>query len=347
MKKYLILFAITTTSLVVNAQNKSDKESYLTRTFPSETISSVVSKTSGGNISVTAVNPSESRVEVFIWQNGHRNNVLSNDELKTKVNNDYDLDISVNNGKLTATSTPKNRIINRKRTLNFSFKIYVPENVSTKLETSGGNIVLTRLSGDQYLTTSGGNLDLNCLSGKIKGRTSGGNISLQNCKNDLDLTTSGGDIDAQNSTGNITVTTSGGSIKLDNLSGNIKAQTSGGNVEGASIDGEMNASTSGGNISLLELSCSLTASTSSGDIDVSVKSLGKYLSIHNSSGQVHLSIPKNGAMNLDMNADKISVSQIANFSGTMTNEKIRGTMNGGGTLVTVDAGRGKIHLLFD
>lgn len=347
MKKYLILLAIIVTSFAVNAQNKSDKEPYLTRTFPSETITSVVSKTSGGNITVTAVNPSESRVEVFVWQNGRRNDALSNDELKTKIANDYDLDISVNNGKLTATASPKNRITNWKRTLSFSFRIYVSENVSTKLETSGGNIVLTGLSGDQDFTTSGGNLDLNGLSGKVKGRTSGGNIYLQNCKNDLDLTTSGGNIDAQNSTGNITVTTSGGSIKLNKLSGNIKAQTSGGNVEGKTITGELVAHTSGGNVSLHELSCSVDASSSGGNVDVEIKDLGKYVKLHNSGGHINLTIPKDKGYVLNLHADKVNIPMLSNFSGKGDNKMWEGTVNGGGIPVNVDAAGGKIDLVFE
>jgi hypothetical protein len=311
MKKYIILFAITITSVALKAQNKSNKEPYLTKSFASDTINSIVSKTSGGNITVTAVNPSESRVEVFVWENGHKTNPLSNDELKTKIANDYDLDISVSNTKLTATSTPKNKMNNWKKTLSFSFKIYAPGNVSTKLETSGGNIVLTGLSGNQDFTTSGGNLDLKGLSGKVKGKTSGGNISLVNCKNDLDLATSGGNINAQNSTGNITVSTSGGSLKLDNLSGNIKAQTSGGNI------------------------------------DVKINKPGNYISISNSAGRVHLTLPKNTGLDLKLNARQISTENLENFSGSNSKEQITGTMNGGGIPVTVDAGSGKIDVVFD
>jgi len=347
MKKYIILFAITITSVALKAQNKSNKEPYLTKSFASETINSIVSKTSGGNITVTAVNPSESRVEVFVWENGHKTNPLSNDELKTKIANDYDLDISVSNTKLTATATPKNKMNNWKKTLSFSFKIYAPGNVSTKLETSGGNIVLTGLSGDQDFKTSGGNLDLNGLSGKVNGRTSGGNISLKNCKNNLDLTTSGGNINAQNSTGNITVSTSGGSLKLDNLSGNIKAQTSGGNIDGKTIAGTLSAHTSGGNVSLLALDCSLKTSTSGGNIEVKINKPGNYISISNSSGKVHLMLPRNAGLDLKLNARQISTENLENFSGSNSKEQITGTMNGGGIPVTVDAGSGKIDVVFD
>lgn len=347
MKKFLILCVIVAISLSADAQNKSGKEPYLTKSFPSETISSVVSKTSGGNITVTAVDPSESRVEVFVWQNGHRSNLLSTDELKTKIDNDYDLDISVSNDKLTATATPKNRITNWKRTLSFSFKIYTPQNVSTKLETSGGNIVLTGLSGGQEFKTSGGNLNLTSLSGNIKGKTSGGNIFLKNCKNDLDLSTSGGNILAENSEGHIHLSTSGGSIQLNDLKGNIYASTSGGNVEGETIDGELSAHTSGGNVSLQKLSCSIKASTSGGNIDVSIVQPGKYVSLNNSGGNVRLVLPKNSGVDLKLNASKISTNGIENFNGTTNKTEMNGTVNGGGIPITVDAGSGKIDVGFD
>jgi hypothetical protein len=347
MKKYLLLLVIFFTYYFVNAQDQSGKEPYLTKSFSSENISSVVSQTSGGNISVTAVAPSESRVEVYVNKNGNGMKKLSNEELKSKIAEDYDLIVSADNGKLTASAKAKPGITNWKNTLSFSFKIYVPKNVSTMLKTSGGNIQLTGISGDQEFKTSGGNLDLNSVSGDIKGKTSGGNISLQNCHNKLDLSTSGGNIYAENSDGNIHVSTSGGSIQRDNLKGNIDASTSGGNIAGETIEGELLAHTSGGNVSLQKLSCSVKASTSGGDIDVSVQRAGKYISLNNSAGKVRLTLPKNTGMDLKLNANKISSQNLQNFSGTNSTKEINGKVNGGGIPVTVDAGSGKIEVVFD
>ena len=282
MKKCLILLFAVTVYFSADAQ----KAPYLTKSFSSQNISSIVAKTSGGNISVTSVNPSESRVEVFVSKNGNWRNKLSDDELKSKIEENYDLEVSVNNGTLTAIAKSKHNITNWKNSLSFSFKIYVPQKVSTQLQTSGGNIDLNGLSGDQDFKTSGGNLSLNSLSGNIKGKTSGGNISLKNCKDELELSTSGGNIHAENSTGKIHLSTSGGSVELNDLKGNIDASTSGGNVEGETISGTLSARTSGGNVSLQKLSCSVKASTSGGNIDASILSPGKYVTLHNSSGQV-------------------------------------------------------------
>jgi DUF4097 and DUF4098 domain-containing protein YvlB len=329
----------------VNAQNNSDKEPYLTKSFAGESIKSVHAETTGGNISVAAAD-ADSKVEVYVWQNNGRKS-LSGDELKTKVNDEYDINISVNNSNLTVTAKPKHKIKDWKNSLSFSFKIYVPENADVDLVTSGGNINLKGLSGDKDFTTSGGNLNLEDVKGKTKGRTSGGNINLKNSKDDLDLSTSGGNIYAKNSSGDINITTSGGSIKMNDLNGKIKASTSGGNVEGETIEGDLSATTSGGNVSLHDLNCSLKAATSAGNIDITIKKLVNYVSINNSAGKVNLELPKSTGVDLNLSAMKISTQTLENFSGTNSNDKIKGTVNGGGVPVTVDAGSGKINVVFN
>ena len=341
--KYFILMLFANICLAVNAQN--NHEPYLTKSFAGESIKNVQAETTGGNIDVTATN-TDSKVEIYVWQNNQRKS-LSADELKTKVNDDYDINISVNNGKLTVTAKPKHKIKDWKNSLSFSFKIYVPENTDADLVTSGGNINLKGLSGDKDFTTSGGNLNLEDIKGKTKGRTSGGNISLKNSKDDLDLSTSGGNIYAKNSSGDINITTSGGSIKMSDLNGKIKASTSGGNVDGETIEGDLSATTSGGNVTLHDLNCSLKAATSAGNIDITIKKLVNYVSINNSAGKVNLEIPKSTGVDLNLSAMKISTQALENFSGTNSGDKIKGTVNGGGIPVTVDAGSGKINVVFN
>jgi DUF4097 and DUF4098 domain-containing protein YvlB len=343
--KYFILMLFANICFAVNAQNNSDREPYLTKSFTGESIKSVHAETTGGNISVTATD-ADSKVEVYVWQNNERKS-LSGDELKTKVNDEYDINISVNNSNLTVTAKPKHKIKDWKNSLSFSFKIYVPENTNADLVTSGGNINLKGLSGDKDFTTSGGNLNLEDIKGKTKGRTSGGNISLKNSKDDLDLSTSGGNIYAKNSSGDINITTSGGSIKMNDLNGKIKASTSGGNVEGETIEGDLSATTSGGNVSLHNLNCSLKAATSAGNIDITIKKLVNYVSINNSAGKVNLELPKSTGVDLNLSAMKISTQTLENFSGTNSDNEIKGTVNGGGVPVTVDAGSGKIHVVFN
>jgi hypothetical protein len=289
------------------------------------------------------VNPSEARVEVYINANNSSNDI-SQEEIKRRLEENYDLNVSFSNNKVTAIAKPKERNMNWKKGLSISFKVFAPKNITSDLATSGGSISLRKLSGSQDFTTSGGSLHVDNLSGKVKGRTSGGSIHVANSKDDIDLATSGGSIHAENCNGNLRLSTSGGSINLTGLNGNIEANTSGGSINGNNIAGELLTSTSGGSIRLNDLACSLETSTSAGSIDVSVKELGKYIKISNSGRNIALSIPGNKGVDLRLSGQRVSAPALSNFNGSMDNNEVEGKLNGGGIPVTVRAGGGKVSL---
>ncbi|MEO6455928.1 MAG: hypothetical protein ABIN97_17740 [Ginsengibacter sp.] len=344
MKKYFLITIVVLQALSLLAQNRNDKEPFMTKSLSGSSIKNVMAETSGGNISVTGV-AANARIEVYVRQN---NNIfdLSKTDIQKKIDEDYNFEISVENNKVRVVAKPKRQNMNWKKALSISFRIFVPQNIATELSTSGGNIELKNISGRQHFTTSGGNLEIDDVSGNIKGRTSGGNIHLTNSKDDIDLQTSGGNIHANNCTGDIKLETSGGSLKLNALNGKIRANTSGGNVQGEGIAGELISHTSGGNIDLADLTCSLETSTSGGNIEVSVKALGKYITINNSGGNIDLQMPGNKGVDLKLSADKIRTGTMHNFSGKSDDDEIEGTLNGGGIPVTVLASSGRINISF-
>ena len=343
MKKVLLPFLLLTAVSVVKAQ--PDKQPFSTKSLANEQVKNIEAKTQGGNISVIKVSAAEARIDVFIQANNDNyNNKLSKEEIQRRLDENYELTVSVSNNKLTAIAKPKERNMNWKRSLSISFYVYVAADVSTDLSTSGGNIKLSGLTGTQDFTTSGGNLDLDNLAGKIMGRTSGGNIHLSNLKDDVDLTTSGGNIHADNSSGKIRLATSGGSLRLKQLKGDIRATTSGGSIDGETISQTLDTHTSGGNISLRDLSCSLETSTSGGNIDVSIKEFGQYITITNSSGNIDLQMPDDKGIDLRLRGDKIKTTTLNHFSGSVEEGRIEGKLNGGGLPVKVNAGGGKISL---
>jgi DUF4097 and DUF4098 domain-containing protein YvlB len=121
------------------------------------------------------------------------------------------------------------------------------------------------------------------------------------------------------------------------------ATTSGGSVNGSGVEGELFATTSGGNVKLRNLSSSLETSTSGGNIDVSFKQMGKYVKVHNSAGNIELTLPKNAGLNLDLSG-RIDNASFANFDGSIDDKKVRGKLNGGGVPVTADANSGRIRI---
>jgi hypothetical protein len=345
MRKLFLLTLMTAFSLFAVAQNKSEKEPYMTKSLSGESVKSTEVQTSGGSISVTGVNSvAETKVEVYIYGNNGKNEI-SKDEILKRLEQ-YDLNVSVSNNKLTAIARPKERNMDWKKGLSISFKIYTLKNISTDLTTSGGSISLTNLNGDQKFTTSGGSLNIDNVGGKMDGRTSGGSINVQNSRDEIDLTTSGGSIKASNCNGKMHLTTSGGSLSLNDLKGDIKATTSGGSINGKSIGGELMTHTSGGSIHLYELACSVEASTSGGGIDVEIKELGKYVKLSNSGGGIDLQLPKNKGVDLDLSGNRIKTDQLGNFDGKIEDDNLQGKLNGGGVPVRVRSSSGRISLAF-
>ena len=345
MKKYsLLLLTFFVYQLTLLAQDKNETP-YMTKSLANESIKNIESETSGGSITVNAAAANQAKVEVFVWpSNRNKNANISKEEIQKRLDEDYELTVSVSNNKLSAIAKPKHRNMDWKRALSISFKIYVPANVSTDLSTSGGSIHLAGLTGAQKFVTSGGSLHVEKVNGKIDGRTSGGSIHVSNSNEEIDLATSGGSIDADNCTGKINLTTSGGSLKLNNLNGTIDAVTSGGSVRGQLIKGELSTHTSGGSIDLQKLSCSLETSTSGGNIDVQIAELGKYVKISNSGGSVDVELPNKG-LDLKVKGSRINTEKLGNFSGSIEEDEIDGKVNGGGIPVTIKASSGRVNLV--
>ena len=333
MKTIFNLFVAVLFSVAVQAQSR-DKDPFISKSFSNETINEVYARTSGGSISVTG-GTGQARVEVFIQGNNGR--TLSNEEIKRRLDEDYKFVLAVDNGELKVTAEPKDKFFNWKQALNISFNVYVPHNVSTDLSTSGGSIEMENLSGTQNFSTSGGSLKLNKLSGRIKGRTSGGGIDVSNTKDDIDLSTSGGGITAENCSGTLKLNTSGGQIRLEGLRGMITASTSGGPIHGSDIKGELLAHTSGGGVDLQDLSGSVEASTSGGNMDVEINELDKYVTIKNSGGNIHVKLPGDKGLNLNVRGDNIRIDNMSNFSGNKEEHKVEGKLNGGGVPVNIQS----------
>jgi DUF4097 and DUF4098 domain-containing protein YvlB len=337
----ILSFLFLISGIIAQARDH-DGVLYLNRSLSADAINQVEARTSGGGIEVTGVTPAEARIEVYVSKNGRDN--YSKEELQKMIDADYDLNISVSANKLTAIARPKKNFRSWNNSLSFSYKIYVPVACGTHLNTSGGGIALTNLSGEQHFNTSGGGLDLKGLTGKINGNTSGGGITIIDSKDDIDLETSGGGIEASRCSGQIHLNTSGGSIELNDLNGDIRASTSGGNVDAEKITGELITHTSGGNISLTSMRGSLEASTSGGNIDIQILEAGKYVKLGNSGGSVHLEIPKGKGFNLDIHGDGVRTEGLSNFSGSLEKQSINGTVNGGGIPIDIHAGSGGVTL---
>lgn len=309
------------------------KEPYLTKSLAGAGINRVEVTTSGGNITVQE--GSNERAEVYLSPNNYRSGTnYSREELQSRLNEHYELELRIDGKTLYASAKPRKNIRNWDRAVSVSFVVYVSQNVSSRLNTSGGNIGIYGLTGNQDFTTSGGNLNLERLKGTIKGRTSGGNIQAKSISDQVDLTTSGGNITVTEGKGAMHLSTSGGNVTLQGLEGKIHASTSGGNVRGETVRGDLTATTSGGSIRFTQLRCALNASTSGGNIDVAFTDLTGDIRVSNSGGGIGITVPSGKGMDIHLRGSRVKTGTLTNFSGKVEEDEVVGKVNGGGYQVS-------------
>lgn len=208
------------------------------------------------------------------------------------------------------------------------YVITVPAQFNAKLNTSGGGISVSDLTGGVNAETSGGGLEFAKLHGALDGNTSGGPIQLSDCHGDIKIETSGGGIDANGGSGSLHAGTSGGGITVKNFNGPAHVDTSGGGIELLGITGELYGSTSGG------------------PIRADLSTLSGAVRLDTSGGGITVRLPSNAAFDLDAETSGGGVSSDlpVTVKGKTERDQLKGTVNGGGTLVQLRSSGGGIHV---
>lgn len=338
-------FFLLTITLATATAALAQGTPYLTQPLKSGNYSEAILSSCGGSLTLSGEAAQAPRVEVYITSNMGKK--LSQEEIERRLNDLYEIVIETSGDVLKAEARCKSGVkLDWRQSLNISFKVFINSKVNSNLRTSGGSITMDGLNGQHQLATSGGSLRLGNLSGTVKGSTSGGTIYLSNSDGDISLRTSGGSINADNSKGTLQLNTSGGSIRLSQLNGNISVATSGGSINADNIRGDLNAKTSGGSIRIGQLRGSVDAATSGGSVNANIIELGKYVKLRTSAGGINLTMPGNSGLDLDLSGTRVNVPSLQNFSGSTSNTKVRGTIQGGGIPVSATSGGGSVNLNF-
>ena len=175
----------------------------------------------------------------------------------------------------------------RPRRFSGEFTISVPREMGwMKLETEGGNVDATGISGRVEAQSGGGSMHLDDIGGGANAETGGGSIDIGTVSGDLGLHTGGGSIEVRHANGKIvaetgggsieiqsgaqgaTIETGGGSIHVRQCNGKVKASTGGGSIDLGDIDGPANIDTGGGSIHVTSAKGHVQASTGGGGIEL-------------------------------------------------------------------------------
>jgi hypothetical protein len=175
----------------------------------------------------------------------------------------------------------------RKRECAGDFVIKVPRNLElAKIETEGGNVTTTGITGRAEMQSGGGTIRLDDVGGTISAETGGGTIDVGNVGSDVNLHTGGGTIKigsvkgkiiAESGGGSVMVVsglqgavleTGGGNIHVEKCQGTVHATTGGGSVDLGDIDGPADIETGGGSIRLGWARGPVKAETGGGTIEL-------------------------------------------------------------------------------
>jgi DUF4097 and DUF4098 domain-containing protein YvlB len=147
--------------------------------------------------------------------------------------------------------------------------VTVPRNMElVKIETEGGEVVTTGISGRLEAQTGGGPIHLDDIGGSISVETGGGAIDVGKVGSDLTLRTGGGAIHIGSAKGKVMAESGGGDLVLVSGSQGASLQTGAGTIHVDKCTGEVKAETAGGAIELGEISGDVTTETGGGSIKV-------------------------------------------------------------------------------
>lgn len=307
MKKLNYSFAVFFLFFFSVSASAFQAEPYRTKEFTLNGSGNLKVETSGSSVAVTGANGNQVIVDMFVKYDG-REIEMENEEVERELEN-YNLDISQSGNTIAVTIKKKNNT-SRNNKLNLSFKIQVPEETSSDIQSSGGSISLDGLNGEQEISTSGGSIQV------------------------------------VNSSGSVLSESSGGSFKAENFEGNIEVESSGGSIKISRLTGDLNVNTSGGSVNLEEISGSITANTSGGSIRAELSNLEKSESLMTSGGSITAIVPEGLGLDLNLSGGRVN-SNISNFNGEVKKDKVVGKINGGGIPVTMQSSGGSINLEFN
>jgi DUF4097 and DUF4098 domain-containing protein YvlB len=180
----------------------------------------------------------------------------------------------------------------------------------------------------------------------VKANTSGGNMALRNLEGDVRLETSGGNLSAEAVDGIVTLNTSGGNLTIKTIKGAVKGETSGGNIRADHVDGDVNVQTSGGDIDLSSIDGSVHAETSGGGITLRLSGENKGIDVHSSGGDINIYMSESVAANLEASTSggKVRCELPITVKGDMSDEELRGKINGGGNVIRAETSGGDVKI---
>lgn len=148
---------------------------------------------------------------------------------------------------------------------------------------------------------------------------------------------------------NLHIQTGDGHISASGVTGNLDLHAGDGHIEANGVSGNLRGQAGDGRIQVNGRFDQLDLTTGDGSIEATVlpgSHIGTSWTLHTGDGHLNVRLPVSFAANLDIHTGDghITLGLPVTVSGRTGSNTIRGTLNGGGGLLTLRSGDGSIHL---
>ncbi|GMV32977.1 DUF4097 domain-containing protein [Chloroflexi bacterium CFX2] len=289
------------------------------------------------------------------------------------VPNEVIVDVNAGMGEVNVSGTNGNVIIFN------DFGDVIVENIegTVNVETKGGRVDASSINagdGSIDLSSGFGKVSLEKATGKdIKLYSNSGLLEMNDVRasGDIEMSTDFGDIFFNNGSSNLlTVETKGGKVSLGqlNLRGALTVQNNFGEIEleqakatsydlqagsgSVTVDGaqgKLKATSDFGSIIIKNAeNVTVDLDTKSGSVDFEGSLGDGPHNIHSSFGEIHITVPADSALNVDLKTGFGSIESEIPITVTLTDttkgSQQTGTMNNGGNQLTVETENGSISI---
>jgi len=194
------------------------------------------------------------------------------------------------------------------RKVHVSFRIAMPRKFNLDLRTVG-SARIGNLDGTVKAAINGGSIQFRDVNGPLVARTNGGSITVRDVGGDVEATSNGGSVSVGRANGKVMARANGGSVSIDEATDAIDAKAAGGSV------------------------AAYISKQPRGDSKLIAEA-----------GNVELRLPESIAINIDASCSAGRLSSDFSLYGHQDEDRLKGTINGGGPLVMVRASAGNVHI---
>ena len=213
-----------------------------------------------------------------------------------------------------------------------------------------GSITLKGCRGDVDVESGIGNIELGLVKGKVIAKTGGpGKVVLKACQGDINVESGIGNIELVSVAGKVIAKTGGpGKVVLKACQSDVDVESGVGNIELGSITGEVIAKTGGpGKVVLKECQNGVEAESGIGNIhaEIPTQLMHPWTLRTSGPGKIEVVLDSKTAVNIDAETRGSIASDIPiQVQGLLTEDKLKGALNGGGPLLKLRTSLGEIRL---